>query len=50
MKTEFSDDEIKALLQDAGFHNHSSPYLACGSLEAFRRLIALIQSSVERRE
>lgn len=48
MKTELSDDQLMALLQEAGFHNADSPYLACGTMQAFRRLIALLQDPETR--
>ncbi len=41
-----TDDEIKAALQRAGFHNDPhSPYLASGSLQNFRDLLQ--QSATE---
>lgn len=37
-----SDEELKKLLQDSGFHNGRGPYEACGNLPNFRKLIELV--------
>jgi len=34
-----TDEQVKARLQAAGFHNGPGPYLACGTLADFRRLL-----------
>ena len=41
------DREVKRLMQLAGFKNHgSSPYLACGDIGDFRRLIEISKKGV----
>lgn len=38
-----NDEDLKALLQKAGFHNTHSPYEAAGTLANFRELVKLVQ-------
>lgn len=41
------DLEVKKLMQKAGFYNHpNSPYLACGDISNFRRIIEICKERI----
>ena len=39
-----NDDQVKALMQAAGFTNGPGPYMASGNIDTFKRLVALCKS------
>lgn len=45
-----TDEELKRLLQAAGFHNAENPYAACGTIQNFRKLVELLKEANDRCE